>query len=344
MKKYICMTMCMVLFVLMGCSEQEKSEPVVSTAPVPVNKGYAEKDISDGIRDKLTVMDIVVSNCFVNQKEQYSFFYKTINEENLQETIYQYSYDEVEGWKKEQVSWWDKIKDTLGKGYSLSAVNYGMDLNLYALFCNNTDGLVYELYKINEETDEVKKVELTCLGRQEDMESMPVYVGAFASGNVLVQKANGEITWYDVISGEQVGGYSGMSHKLFMGYVSFFAVDNLNTQIVEVSENKGEASEIFSLKDEVLLSSDSAGTELHVEVSENWDEDVFVMVPTGIYKINRGTKKSEKLILGSESKAIGSVGYSMMGLVERNGNLLLMSQEAIEEGVKLYASEYVKGE
>ena len=123
MKKYICMTMCIVLFLLMGCSEQKKSEPIVSTAPVFVNKSYTEKDISDGIRDELTVMDIVVSNCFVNLKEQYTFYYKTINEENLQETIYQYSYDEVEGWRKEQVSWWSKLKDVWGKGYSLSAIN-----------------------------------------------------------------------------------------------------------------------------------------------------------------------------------------------------------------------------
>lgn len=32
-----------------------------------------------------------------------------------------------------------------------------------------------------------------------------------------------------------------------------------------------------------------------------------------------------------------------MGLLEKDGNIVLMSQEAVEEGIQLYAYEYVLG-
>ena len=217
---------------------------------------FVEKDIAQSIRNELSDMDIVVSNCLLNGNEKYIFYCKTIEEETLKETIYQYSYEESEVWQKEEVSWGNVIKGKLAKGETLSFISYGFDMKLYALFQNNGDSLPYNLYKIDEETNEVDKVQLSCLGKQDNLESMPVYVGVFQSGNVLIQKANGEVEWYDSNTGEQKGFYSGMPHKLFMGRDNFYAVDNMNSQIVKVSEDSGKEVEIFSLKDEALLRSD----------------------------------------------------------------------------------------
>lgn len=172
---------------------------------------------------------------------------------------------------------------------------------------------------------------------------MPVYVGVFESGNVLIQKANGEVEWYDPNSDEQKGFYSGMPHKLFMGRDNFYAVDSMNSNIVKVSEDGGKEVEIFSLEGEALLCSDSVGTELQVEVFENGDDDIFIMTPSGIFEVDEATKRKEKLISASVSNVVGSVGKSMMGLVEKDGSFVLMSQEAVEEGTKLYAFEYVSG-
>lgn len=224
---------------------------------------FVEKDIAQSIRNELSDMDIVVSNCLLNGNEKYIFYCKTIEEETLKETIYQYS--------------------------------------------------------------------------------LPVYVGVFQSGNVLIQKANGEVEWYDSNTGEQKGFYSGMPHKLFMGRDNFYAVDNMNSQIVKVSEDSGKEVEIFSLKDEALLRSDRVGTELQIEVFENGDDDIFIMTPSGIFEVDDATKRKVKLISASESKAFNNVGNNTMGLLEKDGNIVLMSQEAVEEGIQLYAYEYVLG-
>ncbi len=345
MYRYIFLLMFIILFLVSGCSEKNEMEPIKSKEPVSVDEknDFVEKDIAQSIRNELSDTDIVVSNCLMNGNEKYIFYCKTIEEETLKETIYQYSYEESDVWQKEEVSWGNVIKGKLAKGESLSFISYGLDMRLYALFQNNGNGLTYNLYKIDEETNEIDKVQLSCLGKQDNLESMPVYVGVFQSGNVLIQKANGEVEWYDPNTGEQKGFYSGMPHKLFMGRDNFYAVDKMNSQIVKVSEDSGKAVEIFSLEEEALLRSDSVGTELQVEVFENRDDDIFIMTPSGVFEVDEATKRRVKLISASESKAFSNAGNNTMGLLEKDGNIVLMSQEAVEEGIQLYAYEYVLG-
>lgn len=345
LNRYIFLLMFIILFLVSGCSEEKEVKPIKSKEPISVDKksDFVERDISQSIRSELSVMDVVVSNCLLDVKGKYVFYYKTINEENLKETFYKYSYDKSEGWRKEEVPWGNVIKGKLAKGASLSFICCGFDMKLYALFQNNADSLTFDLYKINEETNEVDKVPLSCLGKKDDMESIPVYVGVFESGNVLIQKANGDVEWYDPSSGEQEGFYNGMPHKLFMGRDQFYAVDNMNSQIVKISEDGGKAVEIFSLEEEALLRSDSVGTELQIEVFEKEEEEILIMTPSGIYELDEATKRKEKLISASEGKAFSSAGDNIMGLLEKDGNVVLMSQEAVEEGIKMYVFEYALG-
>lgn len=344
LKGYIFLLIFIIMFIVSGCSEEKAVKPIKSKEPMSVDKkiDFVERDIAQSIRSELSDMDIVVSNCLLNGNEKYVFYYKTI-EEDLKETIHQYSYEETEGWQKEEVSWGNVINGKLAKGESLSFINYGFDNKLYALYQKNGESLTYNLYKIDEAKNEVDKVQLSCLGKQGDIDSMPVYVGVFESGNVLIQKANGEVEWYDPVTGEQKGFYSGMLHKLFMGRDKFYAVNNMNSQVVKVLEDGGKEVEIFSLEEEALLRSDSVGTELQVEVFENEDDDIYIMTPSGIFEVNVTTKSKEKLISASENKAFSSAGSNTMGLLEKDGNIVLMRQEAVEEGIKLYAFEYVLG-
>ena len=78
-------------------------------------------------------------------------------------------------------------------------------------------------------------------------------------------------------------------------------------------------------------------------VFENGDDDIFIMTPSGIFEVDDATKRKVKLISASESKAFNNVGNNTMGLLEKDGNIVLMSQEAVEEGIQLYAYEYVLG-
>ena len=134
--------MFIILFLVSGCSEKNEMEPIKSKEPVSVDEknDFVEKDIAQSIRNELSDTDIVVSNCLMNGNEKYIFYCKTIEEETLKETIYQYSYEESDVWQKEEVSWGNVIKGKLAKGESLSFISYGLDIMFYALYQKNGKG------------------------------------------------------------------------------------------------------------------------------------------------------------------------------------------------------------
>ncbi|MCM1245618.1 MAG: hypothetical protein NC293_08265 [Roseburia sp.] len=327
-----------VVFVLLaGCGKTDTETPEKETI-LSEKDEYVESNIGEEFENIMTSEDVIMSFLSVDRNGEYVLYGK--NFENG--TIYKYIYGEEKGWKSDKVEWNDKLIKKIGKSDSMRWINVGYDGNLYVL-CSKVDEesekLIYDLYCINDDTQSVDKVKLSCFGIPTD--ETITYIGAFGNGNILVQNEKGSIEWFDISTGEIEGTYNEPVHKLFMGDREFYAVDGSNSKVNMISEHDGTVTEIFSLEDEVLLNSNNSSTLLYVEVYENENQDVFVLVPSGIYEVNLTEKGNKEIVsnYGLESNT-NITKYESLGFVEKEGTFAKISTETLDEGVNIYCYEY----
>lgn len=327
--------MFMVFVSLAGCGKGDM-EKLEKETILSENDEFVESDISENLMNIMTSEDVITSFISVDGNGDYVLYGQNIEDG----TINKYVYGEDKDWGISKVIWNDKLTKKLDKRDSLRWINVGYDRNLYALYSrvNEDSEIIHDLYRINEETQAVDKVKLSCFGIPTD--ELIMYVGVFEDGNILVQKENGEIEWFDIHSGEIKGTYNEPVHKLFMGHSQFYTVDGSNSEVNMIFENDGTVTEIFSLEDEVLLDSDSSRTLLYVEIYESENEDVFMLVPSGIYEVDLTEKSNKKILSNYGSNNTHVTKYESLGFVEKEGAFAKISIEALDEGDKIYCYEY----